>query len=370
MKKKIIHILLCVCLLIGAVAVSGFFIKSKPIPKKDASRQSSMYVKAEKARVTETKTAMSYRGRIAPFDKVVLSSEVNGKIMSGDVRFKEGESFKKGDVLIRIYSEDVEAVLKSGKSSFMQTLAIILPDIKIDYPLEFEKWNRFFALIDPEKELPKLPKIQSDKEKVFLASNNVLSTYYNLQQQEINLKRYVIRAPFNGVFKTVNKETGAIASPGSELATLIRTDKLEVIVPVFPIDLQWIKRGNKVNISGNNKSKQLATVSRIARFVDEETQSVNVYLNYSSSEKNLFLEGEYVDVQFGNIKIMGFKIPREAVIDKTFVYELTDGTLQKREIQVVRQLNDNFIIQGVDSTKMIVTESLATVNYNMEYLAR
>ncbi|MCY1719912.1 HlyD family efflux transporter periplasmic adaptor subunit [Prolixibacteraceae bacterium Z1-6] len=370
MKNKILYGLVSFVLIAVAFGVSGFLIKSKPEPKKDNETHNIMYVKVNKVNLVETESDMTYRGRVTAFDNVSLAAEVSGKIMQGDVRFKAGESFKTGDVLLTVYSEDVEAALKSGKSSFLQTLSKILPDLKVDYPVEFAKWNSFFNSVDPENPLPQLPKIMSDKEKVFLAANNVLASYYSLQQQEINLQRYTIRAPFNGVFKTVNKEIGAVASPGTELANLIRSDKLEVVVPVFPNDLKWIKKGGNVKISGNNDLEQIATISRISGFVDEETQSVNVYLTYYASGTKGFLEGEYVNIVFNNAKVLGFEIPREAVIDDGFVYELKKGKLEKKEIKVIRKLHDTFIISGIEPLVTVVTESLASVNPTMEYLAR
>lgn len=370
MKKKILYGLASLILIVVAFGVSGFLIESKPEPKKDAAKHNVMYVKAEQVELVETEAAMLYRGRVTAYDNVSLAAEVSGKIMQGDVRFKVGENFKKGDILINVYNEDVKASLKSGKSSFLQTLSKILPDLKVDYANEFEKWNNFFNRVDPEKGLPELPEIKSNKEKVFMASNNVLASYYTLVQQEINLTRYSIQAPFNGIFKTVNKEIGAVSSPGAELATLIRSDKLELVVPVFPKDLQWINEGDKVKVSGNKKTNQTATISRISGFVDEETQSVNVYLTYYAANNKSFLEGEYVDVVFGSSIVSGFEIPREAIVDNKFVYELKDGKLQKLQIEIIRQLHDSFIISGIDDAKTIVIESLAAINPNMEYLAR
>lgn len=368
MGKKILYGLAGVLLIVIAFAVSGFLIKSKPEPKTDSKKHNVMYVKVSKVSLVEIKADMTYRGRVSAFDNVSLAAEVSGKIMQGDVRFKTGEGFSKGDVLVNIYSEDVKASLKSGKSSLLQTLSQILPDMKVDYPTEFNKWNRFFYSIDPGKPLPELPEINSNKEKVFLASNNVLASYYNLQKQEINLERYTIRAPFNGSFKTVNKEIGAVSSPGSELATIIRSDKLEVVIPVFPSDLKWIQKGDKIKIVGNNGDEQTATVSRISGFIED--QSVNVYLTYIASGSNRFLEGEYVDAFFSGSKVTGFEIPREALVDKNYVYELKEGKLQKVPVEIKRQLNDKLIISGIDASKTIVTESLASVNANMEYLAR
>lgn len=369
-KKKLLYGGLSVLIVIATIMVSAMLIKGKPKPKKDNHAHNIMYVKAQKVNMIETESNMVYRGRVTAFDNVSLAAEVQGKIMQGDVRLKDGEDFKKNDVLIRIYKEDVEASLKSGKSSFLQTLSVILPDLKVDYPVEYEKWNTFFNSLDVEKPLPVLPDIHSNKEKVFLAANNVLANYYNLQQQEINLSRYIIRAPFNGSFKMVNKEIGAVASPGAELATIIRSDKLEVTVPVFPKDLNWIKEGDKVLVTDNEGDSKIASISRIAGFVEEATQSVNVYLTYYATGNRGFLQGEYVNVTFRGSKVTGFEIPREALIDDSHVYELKDKKLLKVQIDILRQLNDSYIISGLDTNKVIVIESLASINPGAEYLAR
>lgn len=369
-KRKILYGGLGALVIFVAIIISGALIQSKPQPKKDAHKLNKMFVKAEEVHYSEMKSDMPYRGRVTAFESISLSAEVQGKLIQGNVRFKAGESFKKGDLLVNIYNQDIQASLKAGKSSFLQTISIILPDLKVDYPDEYEKWNNFFNALDVEKPLPQLPKIHSNKEKVFLAANNVLAGYYNLQQQEINLSRYSIVAPFTGSFKTVNKEIGSIASPGVELATIIRSDKLEVTVPVFPSDLKWIHIGDKVQITTHLGSNNTATVTRIASFVDEATQSVNVYLTYQNKTRTGFLQGEYVDVVLKGSAITGFQIPREALTDGSFVYELSDKKLKKVEVKILRQLDDSYIIAGIDEGKVIVMESLASVNPTIEYSAR
>ena len=370
MIRKIIYGIASLAIIFMAIGFSAYLIKAKPSPQKDNNKENIMYVKTKKGEITEMKSEMVYRGRITAFDNISLASEVTGRIMQGDVRFKTGESFNKNDIIIKIYSEDVEAALKSGKSSFLQTVSRILPDLKVDYNDQYDKWITFFIAIDPEKPLPELPEIGSDKERVFLASNNVLTSYYNLKQQQIKLTRYTIRTPFTGSFKSVNKEIGAVASPGAELATIIRSDKLEVVVPVFPKDLEWINIGEEVVIIDNRGIEQVTIVSRISSFVDEATQSVNVYLTYNAAKDNKLLEGEYVDVNFSGVILSGFEIPREAIVDGYYVYELVDNKLQKTKIEIVRSLDDSHIITGIDGTQTIVTESLASVNPNIKYLAR
>jgi HlyD family secretion protein len=369
-KKNLLYGGISIAVILMAFVFSSYLISTKPAPRKDDNKINTVYVKADKVNLLENKSDMTYRGRVTAFDNVSLAAEVQGKIMQGDVRFKAGESFTKNDVLVKIYCEDVEASLKSGISSFLQTLSKILPDLKVDYPDEYEKWSAFFNAIDVGKPMPVLPEIDSNKEKVFLAANNVLASYYTLQQREINLRRYTIYAPFSGSFKSVNKEIGAIASPGAELATIIRSDKLEVVVPIFPSDLQWIKKGDKVKVTSNHNNIQTATISRISGFVDEATQSVNTYLTYHANGKNSFLQGQYVDVVFKGGTVTGFEIPREALVGDSFVYVLTNKKLKKVHVDILRQLNDTYIIAGITADKIIVTESLANISSAVEYLAR
>ncbi len=370
MKKKIIYGIASLVILTVAIAFSAYIIKAKPLPEKDGAKENVMYVKTQKGTFTETISDMVYRGRVTAFDNISLAAEVTGRLMQGDVRFKTGESFKKNDVIITIYSEDVQAALKAAKSSFIQTVSKILPDLKVDYPNQYDKWVTFFSAIDPEKSLPELPKIESDKERVFMASNNVLTSYYSLKQQQINLQKYTLRAPFNGSFKSVNKEIGAVASPGAELANIIRTDKLEVEVPIFPADLKWIKKGDQVAITNSEGISQQAKVSRISSFVDGSNQSVSVYLTYFPAGNEQFLEGSYVDAAFRGIIVSGLEIPREALVEGSFVYELKDNKLQKKEVVVERILDDSYIVSGIDSTELIVTESLASVNQGFKYMSR
>lgn len=370
MKTKIIYGLLSIGLIIIAFGVSSFLIKNKDKPDVDNSKQNNRYVKTSIPIIQESNSELSYRGRVTAYDQVSLAAEVSGKIMQGEVRFKTGQSFKKNDILLHIYSEDIEASLKSGKSSFLQTISIILPDLQVDYPEEYEKWNAFFQQVDPLKNLPELPAIQSNKEKVFLAANNVLASYYNLQKQEINLKRYTIRAPFDGSFKSVSKEIGAVCSPGAELASIIRTDKLEIIVAVFPKDLSWISDKDVVQISGHHENKLDAKIARISSNVDESTQSVNIYLHLDQNNKSTLLQGEYVDVTFNGMPISGFEIPREALVEGKYVYALQDQKLNKLAVNVIRQLSDSYIISGLNSSEKIVIESLTSIDQNVVYKSR
>lgn len=370
MKTKILYTFAAIAVILLSIFISGKMIMSKPVPQSNEQVANYLNVKAEKAENSDYNSNIKYRGRISSYENVSLSAEVSGKIIQGDIPFKAGQKFNKSDVLVRIYNDDIKAAMMSGKSSFMRTLSSILPDINYDFPDEYEKWKDFFNNIQVDKNLPELPKTKSDQEQIFLASQGVLTEYYSLRQQEINLQKYTIYAPFNGSLKSVSKEIGAVTNMGAELASIIRTDKLEVTVPVLPEDAKWVKIGDPVNLIGISKVKP-GKVSRIADFVDPSTQSINIYIDYYPNSDNSFLEGEYIDVKFEISKnVKGIKIPREALLNNNQVYIIVDETLAKKSVQIERSLDDYYIISGINNDELVVVESLADVTEGTRVIAR
>ena len=354
-----------------AVAVSAFLMKNQDEPKKSSQGEKLLYVKVDTVISEKMNPTMDYEGRMHSYETVALSSEVSGRIMEGEVPFKEGQSFKKGDLLIQIYSEDTRAAITAGKSNFLRTISSILPDLRVDFPDEFHKWRSFFQAVDVEGKLPELPEINSEKEQVFLASRGVLSEYYSLRQQEINLKKYNIYAPFDGAFQRVTQQVGAIASPGATLATVVRTDMLEAIIPIPPEDARWIQPGIEVMLTGNNGFSQKGKVTRVADFLDASTQSVNVYVKYIPNGLQRFKVGEFLKATFEiSSEVDGFTIPREALLDGGLVYTVEQQRLQKQPVKVLRKMEDRVVLSGLKNNVQVVVESLVDVSVGQKVNVR
>lgn len=370
MKTKVLYTIVTIAVLVLSLFITAQLIMSKPVPESNKQTENLLNVKAQEAKNANYSSNITYRGRISSYENISLSAEVSGKILQADIPFKTGQDFKKGDLLIRIYNDDVKAAIMSGKSSFMRTLASIIPDINIDFPSEYTKWKDFFNQVRVDTDLPELPKTNTEQEQIFLASQGVLTEYYSLRQQEINLRKYALYAPFNGSFKSVSKEIGAIANMGSELASIIRTDKLEISVPVLPEDAKWIKPENQANLI-SSQSTEIGKVSRIADFVDASTQSINVYVDYYPKGKISLLAGEFIDVEFNiSKKVDGIKIPREALLDNNQVYIIQNEILKLKSIKIERTLDDYLIISGINDGEIIVMESLANVKEGTQVIAR
>jgi multidrug efflux pump subunit AcrA (membrane-fusion protein) len=363
MNKTILYRIIAIIILAVGVFAAVVIFRNKPEARKQQKQQMSLFVKAQKAVNQKISSTLTYPGRFSSYETVSLAAEVNGRIMEGDVPFKEGEKFKKGDLLIQIYSEDIAASLRAGKSILLQKLSSVLPDLRIDYPDEYEKWNTFFNSINVRAPLPPLPESSTEQEQVFMSSQGVLSEYYSLKSKEINLTKYSIYAPFNGSFKDVQRHVGAVAGPGVTLATIVRTDRLEMVVPVPPENARWIKPGTPVSIIDSEGSRHKGTVTRISDFVDELTQTVKIYVKYEPKGQSSFKIGEFADATFDTGKeIKGMAIPREAILDDNMVYTVVNNKLKLRKVSIERRLDDLVVISGLEENAMVVTESLVDVS--------
>jgi len=366
MKKNIIYSIIALVIIVGALAFTRYLIANKEQPRQKQNIDTKVFLKTKDVKYTELTTSMIYRGRVSSYNNVSIAPVVSGRLLKGDIELKDGTSFKKGDILFHVNDDDVKASYIASKCSYLNVLSQCLPDIKFDFPDEYEKWNSFFNSIDIEKDLPSLPQINSNKEKIYLASNNVLTNYYSLKKSEITLSKYFVRAPFNGSIVTVNKEIGDVISMNSTVASIIRTDIHEITVPVVVDDVKWININDQAEVSYDGY-KTIAKVDRKSRAVDETTQSVNIYLKLKG--KGNLLQGQYVDVTFSDKKIMGLEIPREALISGNKVYQLKDGKLIANKVNVVKKLDDSYIINGLDSSLVVVSESISGINPETKYFS-
>ncbi|MBT4729360.1 MAG: efflux RND transporter periplasmic adaptor subunit [Bacteroidetes bacterium] len=359
-KGRLYLILIVIGILVVAVFAMQGLSKMKKETKSAEHKNIKRYVKVEIVKYDTLATLIEATGRLESKSFIDLSAEVQGMILAGNVPLKKGQKFSKGSVLLNIYDKEAELALKAAKSRFLTSLANILPDLKIDFPVNYSQWSNFFESIEIDKDLPTIPDTKSAKEKIFVSSRNILADYFTIQSSEIRLKKYTIYAPFNGVYTNVYAEVGAIANPGGRLASIIRTDELELEVPVSVADVKWLKVGSPVIVKNEEKSKKWSgSVSRISSFVDAQTQSISVFVKLPVDANDPLYRGQYLRAYFEGISLENvMEIPRNAVSNGNEVYIVNDGKLQKKEIVVHKLYNHTLLFSGLKKGTKLIVEPL------------
>jgi len=365
--RKIVFIIVALIVLLGgSAALSWLFVSMKPEPPRMPDPNLKRYVKAATVSYSEITSPLTREGRVVSSSEVMLVAEAAGKIEKGEVSLRKGTSFKKGQLLATIYKDEVELALKARKSNFLTTITTLLPDIKVDFPDQLEAFNKFFLSIDMDKDLPKLPEVKDEKLKVYLASHNVFNEYYSILQDEKKLSRHSLYAPFDGTFTQVSFEVGAYVNIGGQIARMIRTDQLEVEVPVENDQSKWIEIGDVVQVYSKNKTEQQqGEVVRKSNFVDPSTQSRSIFVRVNKSNQDHLLAGEYKQVIFPGQKInKAMILPRSAVFNSNEVYTVVDGKLKKREINILKWNETTLIFNGLEEGAKVVAEPLINVKEN------
>ncbi|NIR49947.1 HlyD family efflux transporter periplasmic adaptor subunit, partial [candidate division KSB1 bacterium] len=250
--------------------------RSEPERRKPAPRQK--IVESEVIELKDVPSEINAYGRLTSAQPVVLYSEVPGTLMEGNVSFQPGQSFRNGDLLIRVDGRQARLDLNSAKSDLLTALASVLPEIKVDFPEQFQVWQDYFNRIEFGTTIPRLPEVKDQKIKLFLSRFNVYKLYFSVRNLEIRLEKHAIYAPFDGAIVSAELRPGSTVRNGSRLGEIINLENLEMRVPVQVQDIRWIDQRKPVQITSKEIGDQWSgRIERIGKAIDPQTQTVEVY---------------------------------------------------------------------------------------------
>ena len=371
MKVKTVVIPIGV-LALGFIAMMILFnLKSEP-PKRTPQIRPRM-VQAEIVRLQDNRAPITALGRLASAQPLVLFSEVNGTMQEGDVPFKPATLFKKGDLLVKIDDRQARLELNSMKSDFLNALAAVLPEIKLDFPDEYEKYQKYFDDCGFDCRLEPLPETDNQKIKLFLTRFNVYKLFYSVKNLEIRLEKHFFYAPFGGTIVSAELRVGSTVRAGNSIGQIINLENLEVEVPIPAVDLPWIDQNEAVLFTSSElPGEWRGKIKRIGKAIDERTQTIPVYLSIEDDRRNQLITGIFLKAALpGKVIPNSLQVPNRAIYNERFVYRIRDGKLDFREVEVARRESATVIItNGLENGDTLVTEVLQGVAAGMPAMAR
>jgi len=349
-----------------ALSMATFFAGQKEVKEMKTPPVVKKYVTTVPVSYEDIKTHITAFGRVQTAQSLDLLSEVSGRMHEGSLPLKEGQNFKKGTLLFYIDDKETVLNLKSQKSNFLRDIAAILPDMRIDYPDNYDKWDQYFSSIDIDKDLPVLPQAKSDKEKTFLATKGIFSTYYTIKSAEERLGKYRYYAPFDGSISEVVLQSGAFINPGNKIGTIIRTGLHELKVSVETKDIPWVQIGTPVEIySEETQQNWEGEVRRISDFVNPNTQSVDVFVSIFPGEQKIY-DGQFIQAAIPARTVKdGLIMPRNALYNSNEVFVVEDTLLKRKQVFVHRTMDEKVIVSGLKTGEQLVVEPLINAHNNM-----
>jgi multidrug efflux pump subunit AcrA (membrane-fusion protein) len=351
---KLIAILLVVGAVFGAKTIISNKKKNKP--KTTINIPTAFVVKAQNKIIPIN---IEETGRLSAKYKVDLYSEVQGIMHNTNKEFKVGNSFNKNDVLVKIKSDDYYANLQAQKSVFQNLIASVLPDIKLDYPSSYSKWNKYLIDFDMKKSINDLPKSSSDKEKLFLTGKNIYTTYYKTKNLEIIYQKYTLTAPFNGILTEALVTPGSLVRNGQKLGVFINPSTLELELAISKLLINTIKIGKEVTIVNPENETQTwqGTVARINGTINNTTQTVQIFVTIKGTDLK---EGMYLLAKIaGQEKLNALEVARNLLIDENKIYTTTpDSSLQLTPINIIHKSQNTVVVQGIKDGENILSRPI------------
>lgn len=296
-------------------------------------------------------------GRVLSVNSITISSEVQGKILNNSF-LKKGTKIKKGNNILNVQNTDLQLLLNAKKSRLMSLISTNLADIELDFNSEYEKWKTFFNKITLNKNLPVFPEINSIKEKNFIISRSILSEYLSIKSDEEKLKKYTIKAPFDGIITRSYTDIGAFINPGSPIIDFIRDGEMEIELSVSTSEIHLINLNDSVVLSNSNNVFS-GKIVRKSEFVNNNTQNISVFAAVKNVENSLY-SGMYLDAKIinkSNEKLV--KIPRRAVFNKNKAFTIdSENKLEIKTLNIISYQDDFVVVDNLKNGTIIVKEPL------------
>ena len=356
MRKTILAIF-GVLTVVGAIFLGKYLVDKNQKPKPKFNKQIKT-VFVENVKNKKIPIILSASGSLVAKNKIELFSEVQGILKLSRKSFKAGTNFYKGETLLSINSDEFYASLQSQKSSLYNLITAIMPDLRLDYPNDFKKWESYLRNFNIDKIAPELPVFTSDKEKYFISGRGILTSYYNVKNLEVRFAKHQIKAPFSGALTEALVSPGTLVRVGQKLGEFIDPSVYEMEVAINSEFADLLKVGNSVSLSNSEKTKTYTgKVVRVNGKVDQVSQTIKAYIDVAHKDLK---EGMFLEVNMvAKSESEAIKISRKLLVDNNTVYTVkNDSVLSLVNIQAVYFGAENVVIKGLKNNDKILTQTL------------
>jgi len=352
--RKIVLSIVGVLIIVLGIFLSKQIVDSKTRPKPKVD-------KVVKTVFTQTVTngtvaiIVPANGNLTAKRRVELYAEVQGVFKKGNKLFKAGQKYSAGETIIRIDASEYYASVQSAKSNLYNLITSIMPDLRLDYPAVYPKWQAYLSNFDMDKTTPELPVMTTESEKYFISGRAILTTYYNVKNLEQRLSKYTIRAPFSGILTEVLVTEGSLVRSGQKLGEFINTDVYELEVAVSKTFSDLLKVGEVVNLVTLDRNKTYkGKVTRINGSVDQATQTIKAFIEVSDSDLK---EGMYLEANLNaKEETNAIEIDRNLLLENNKIFVVRDTILDLIDVKPVYFSDKKVVLKEVPDGITIITK--------------
>ncbi|MEM1135273.1 MAG: HlyD family efflux transporter periplasmic adaptor subunit [Bacteroidota bacterium] len=357
MNRRKISIIGGIIVIVASIFISMKIAKPAEKRKRPPKVSEVKLVKTSIVKNDNVSSVIAVTGKLEAKNKIEIFAEVSGVMLEASKDFKEGNYFKKREVLVKLDDSEARLDLLAQKSNVLNQVTQILPEIKIDYSQSAAEWVKYVDDFDINAPLPVLPEPKNEQEKYFFAAQNVYNLYYSIKSAESRLEKYTIRAPYDGIITDAVINPGTLVRVGQQLGEFINPNIYEMEVAISLKESNFIKLGDQVELqSADVNGEWLGKVIRIGNKIDPNTQTLKAYLQVTgrSLKEGMYLKGNINADVIDN----ALEIPRKLLVDDRELYVVQDSLLLLKTIEIVKLNDETAVIRGLQDSTQIISETV------------
>ena len=294
------------------------------------------------------------QGTVAPDTQSQLIPEVSGRVTWMSGALVNGGFFEKGQTLLRLDDKDYQSSLKRARA------ALTRDEARYEHALfEFERMRSL-----EERRLASRSQMESAQRDYRVAEATLEDSRANVDQASLNLERTQVKAPFTGLVRDESVDIGQLVGPGSPVATIYATDRLEVRLPIADRQLGFLNlpvghrgelpadRQPAVALSAEYAGQLLewtGTIVRTEAQIDTSSRMVNVVARIAgNSGETLPAVGLFVNADIEGLLVDDLVVlPRNALRNGNRVLVVgDDNRLEFRDVEPLRLFQDDVLIRA------------------------
>ncbi|MEZ4694473.1 MAG: efflux RND transporter periplasmic adaptor subunit [Aliarcobacter sp.] len=303
-------------------------------------------VEVETLKKQEINDLQEFVGTVNFDKKSKIASESSGLIKK--INFEVGQKVKKDEVLVNIDSDILDAQIKALQAE-VNMYEVQLKNAKKNY-------ERYMALVEKKSIAQKV--FDDSKTDFDVANQNFISAKAKLNELNIQKSKKTIKAPFSGVIVEKNINLNEWLNQGTQVATIVNTQELEIVfnLPISFID--GLKSGDVYDVEVANKTLK-ATLFAAIPSGDKLTRTFPVRFKAESFDGFVF-DGASAKIKFAkDSKSEALVINRDAVIkrfDMDVIFAVVENKAVMIPVKIITYSGTNVAIEAnglVDGMQLV-----------------
>ena len=307
------------------------------------------------------------QGTVEPVRRVDLVAQVSGKVERVSDLFLDGRFFKAGDVLLELEKADYQFAIARAEAQEAAAAQRVAEERGRN--LQAQREWRDLGTSDANDLFLRKPQLRAAEASLAAAKADVAAA-------KLALERTSVRAPFDGRLEKKLVDLGQFVAPGSVLAQIYATDRVEIHLPIsnsqlalleLPLFETSVVDYPAVTLStrfGGERWQWEGKITRVEASIDRDSRvtfaiaEVRDPFGGSESRRPPLTPGLFVEASISGKPITAsVELPATALRgDNTLLWVNENSRLERLAVELLRREQDRVWVRGVEAGLQIVAE--------------